>query len=159
MHTSKLLGSKTFWLFLSETGAIKQSLPNDNSVDLTKIPEEYYEFTDVFSKKKANTLVEHCPYDLKINLKEDAASPIEMIYSLSPLKLKALQKFINENVTMGFIRPTHSSHGAPILFIKKKDGSLQLCVDFCGLNRITKKDRYPLPLITNLLNTFQKGCW
>ena len=87
MHASKLLGSKTFRLFLSETGTIKQSFPNDDSVDLTK---EYHEFTDVFSKRKADTLVEHCSYDLKINLKEDAASPIGMIYSLSPLELEAL---------------------------------------------------------------------
>src|SRR6202043_3056379 len=58
---------------------------------------------------------------------------------------------------MGFIRPTRSSHGAPVLFIKKKDGSLQLCVDFRGLNKLTKKDRYPLPLINDLLETSQKG--
>ena len=58
---------------------------------------------------------------------------------------------------MGFIRPTLSPHGAPVLFVKKKDGSLRLCVDFCGLNRISKKDRYPLPLISNLLDSPRKA--
>jgi hypothetical protein len=58
---------------------------------------------------------------------------------------------------MGFIRPSKSSHGAPVLFVKKKDGSLRLCVDFRGLNKISKKDRYPLPLITDLLNAPRKA--
>src|SRR3979490_2210046 len=57
----------------------------------------------------------------------------------------------------GFIHPSHSSHGAPVLFVRKKDSSLQLCVDFRGLNRITKKDRYPLPLITDLLDAPKKA--
>ena len=57
-----------------------------------------------------------------------------------------------------FIRPSKSPHGALILFIKKKGGNLQLCVDYCGLNCLTNKDRYPLPLISDLLNTPQKAC-
>jgi len=50
-----------------------------------------------------------------------------------------------------------SPHGALVLFVKKKDGSLWLCVDFCGLNKITKKDRYPLPLISDLLDSPRKA--
>ena len=53
----------------------------------------------------------------------------------------------------GFISSTQSPHGAPVLFVKKKDGGLRLCVNFRGLNKITKKDRYPLPLITDLLDS------
>ena len=59
--------------------------------------------------------------------------------------------------TRVFIRPTSSPHGAPVLFVKKKDGSLRLCVDFCGLNCISKKDRYPLLLISNLLDLPRKA--
>jgi Reverse transcriptase (RNA-dependent DNA polymerase) len=58
---------------------------------------------------------------------------------------------------MGYIRPTRSLHGAPILFIKKKDGSLRLCVDFRALNNVTKKDQYPLPLISDLLDVPRKA--
>ena len=59
---------------------------------------------------------------------------------------------------MGFIRPTSSPHGALVLFVKKKDGSLCLCVDFCGFNRISKKDCYSLPLISDLLDSPRKAC-
>jgi hypothetical protein len=74
------------------------------------------------------------------------------VYSLSPLELEALRDFLDENIRSGFIRPSSSKHAAPVLFVKKKNGSLRLCVDFRALNRITKKDRYPLPLINDLLD-------
>ena len=72
------------------------------------------------------------------------------MYSLSETETKALQEFLNEHLASGFIRPSRSPHGAPVLFVKKRDGSLQLCIDFRGLNKITQKDRYPLLLITDL---------
>ena len=58
---------------------------------------------------------------------------------------------------MGFIRPSQSPHGAPILFIQKKDGFLHLCCDFWGINWVSKKDQYPLPLINNLLYALHKA--
>jgi len=111
----------------------------------------------VFSKSKASKLAEHRPYDLKINLDEGTAPPFGPIYSLSQEELAALRKFIDKNLATGFIHPSHSPHGAPVLFIRKKDGSLRLCVDFRGLNRISKKDQYPLPLISDLLDAPQKA--
>ena len=74
------------------------------------------------------------------------------MYPLSEHELEALRTFLDENLQTNFIRPSRSTHGAPILFIKKKDGSLRLCVDYRGLNKISKKDRYPLPLIADLLD-------
>jgi len=62
------------------------------------------------------------------------------IYSLSKFKQEALKEFIDENLTNGFIHSASSPHGALVLFIKKEDGSLWLCVDFRRLNRIMKKD-------------------
>jgi hypothetical protein len=67
--------------------------------------------------------------------------------------LKTLREFIDENLKTRFIHPLNSLFGAPVLFIKKKDGSLQLCVDFQQLNAITGKDKYPLPLTSKLLDT------
>ena len=63
----------------------------------------------------------------------------------------------NEHLSYGFIKQSTSTHGAPILFIRKKDGSLCLCIDYQGLNKLTKKDRYPLLLISDLLNSPSKA--
>ena len=120
--------------------------------DVSGLPSEYHEFADVFSEEEAFNLPPHREYDLKIETIEGEVPPIGHVYSLSQAELIALRKFIDENLKSGFIYPTRSSHGAPILFAKKKDGSLRLCVDYRGLNRITKKDWYPLPLIADLLN-------
>ena len=83
--------------------------------------------------------------------------PQPLIYSLSNSKLGTLQKFIDKHLNISFIQLSCSSHSAPILFIKKKDGLLQLCIDFQGLNKVMKKDRYPLPLITDLLDAPRKA--
>ena len=125
--------------------------------DLSNVPSEYYEFTNVFNKTKAKALPPHCPYDLKINLEESAQPPVSLIYSLSASEQEALKEFIEENLNTGFIQPISSLHGAPVLFVKKKDGSLRLCVNFRGLNCISKKDRYPLPLISDLLDSPRKA--
>ena len=63
----------------------------------------------------------------------------------------ALQEFLKEHTRNGFICPSKSPWGSPVLFVKKKDGSLHLCMDFHALNRVTEKDCYPLPLISDLL--------
>ena len=128
------------------------SMATSAPVDLSTLPEEYHDFADVFSKSKAGKLADHRPYDLKITLDEGTILPFGPIYSLSQEELATLHKFIDKNLATGFIRPSHSLCGAPVLFIQKKDGSLRLCVDFRGLNRISKKDHYLLPLISNLLN-------
>jgi len=127
-------------------------------IDLSSIPKEYHEYADVFSKFKAKTLAPHCPYNLWINLEKDSYPLVGTIYSLSKFKQEALKEFIDENLTNGFIHSTSSPHEVPVLFVKKKDGFLQLYVDFRKLNRITKKDQYPLPLISNLLDSPHKAC-
>jgi len=93
----------------------------------------------------------------KINLKEGVQPPVGSIYSLLASEQEALKEFIEENLNTGFIQPTSSLYSALVLFIKKKDGSLCLCVDFCGLNCISKKDHYPLPLISDLLDSPHKA--
>jgi len=108
--------------------------------DLSNVPSEYHEFANVFSKTKAEVLAFHHPYDFKINLKESAQPPVGSIYSLSASKQEALKEFIEENLNMGFIQLISSPYGALVLFIKKKDSSLCLYVDFHGLNCISKKD-------------------
>ena len=152
MRASKLLGSHNFELCLRSLDIQANSTKLAETPDLSNVPSEYHEFADVFSKTKAEVLPPHYPYDLKINLEEGAQPPVGPIYSLSASEQEALKEFIEENLNMGFIRSTSSLHSALVLFVKKKDGSLCLCVDFCGLNCISKKDCYPLPLISDLLD-------
>jgi hypothetical protein len=116
-----------------------------------EIPDIYKEYTDVFEKKNADLLPEHRPYDIAIDLQPGKSAPWGPIYSLSNEELKALREYLDENLEKGFIRPSKSPAGAPILFVKKKDLSLRLCVDYRGLNAVTIKNRYPLPLIREMM--------
>ena len=120
--------------------------------DLSNVPSKYHKFTDAFSKTKAEVFTPHYPYDLKINLEEGAQPLVGLIYFLLASEQEALKKFIEENLNMDFIWPTSSSCSTPVLFVKKKDSLLYLCVDFHNLNCIFKKDCYSLPLISDLLN-------
>lgn len=130
------------------------SVSPDEHAEIRKYvpPELLTEFADVFSKTKANVLPDHRSYDHKIELIDDRTPPLGPVYSLSEVEQIALRDFIAENLEKGFIRPSKAPCGAPILFVKKKSGELRLCVDFRGLNKITRKDRYPLPLIPDLLD-------
>jgi len=133
-----LSGSTTFSLQFHSTMQAKSTTISEK-IDLSSIPEEYHEYANVFSKSKVETLAPHCPYDLQIDLEKDSYPPVGTIYFLSKFEQEALKEFIDENLTNGFIHSTLSPHGAPVLFVKKKDRSLWLCVDFCGLNRIYYK--------------------
>ena len=127
--------------------------PTSEEKDSTaSIPEQYKDFEDVFQKKNADMLLEHRPYDCAIDLLEGAQPPFGPIYNLSQTELAELRKYIDENLAKNFIRHSKSPAGAPILFVKKKDGSLRMCMDYRGLNKVTKKNHYPLPLISGLLD-------
>ena len=66
--------------------------------------------------------------------------------------LKELNLQLQELLEKGFIRPSVSSWGAPVLFVKKKDGTLRLCIDYRQLNKLTVKNKYPLPIIDDLFD-------
>ncbi|KAG5729497.1 hypothetical protein E4T56_gene4641 [Termitomyces sp. T112] len=121
------------------------------------VPPEYHEFADVFSEGSAKELPPHCFYDHKIDLEEGTSPPFGKIYNMSKIKLRALKEYLNDMLSKGFICPSISMAGAPVLFAKKKDGSLRLCVDYRGLNKVTKKNRYPLPLIGDLVDCLRSA--
>ena len=118
-----------------------------------KIPTDYSDFSDVFSEEKALVLPEITDLNQHaIELQEGQQPPYGPIYSLGPVELETLKTYIETNLANGFIRPSKSPAGAPILFVGKPDGSLRLCVDYRGLNNLTIKNRYPLPLIGESLD-------
>ena len=111
------------------------------------------DFTNVFLKEKALVLLERTElHEHVINLEHDKQPPYGPIYSLGLVKLKILKTYIKTHLKTGFIQPFKSPAGAPILFDKKPDGSLRLCVDYQGLNNLMIKNRYPLPLIGESLD-------
>ncbi|MCO5584595.1 hypothetical protein L7F22_038526 [Adiantum nelumboides] len=121
------------------------------------LPHQYQDYNDVFEKKNADLLPEHRPYDCAIELQEGAQPPFGPIYKLSQDELAELRKNIDENLAKGFIRHSKSPARASILFVKKKDGTLRMCVDYGGLNKITVKNCYPLPLVPELLERLGKA--
>ena len=120
--------------------------------DLTSLPSELSSFVDVFSKKAALTLPQHRHSDLSIDLVEEKTPKFGPIYGLAPVEQEALKEYLTENLKNGFIVPSTSPAGAPIMFVKKPDNTLRLCVDYRALNDITIKNRYPLPLIGGLFD-------
>jgi Reverse transcriptase (RNA-dependent DNA polymerase) len=116
------------------------------------LPCSLQDYLDVFSPTNAEELADHRDIDLAIELQPGKEPPYGPIYPLSQTELAALKEFLEENLAKGFIRESKSPAGAPILFAHKKDGGLRLCVDYRGLNAITIKNRYPLPLITEIMD-------
>ncbi|KAG5726085.1 hypothetical protein E4T56_gene1635 [Termitomyces sp. T112] len=116
------------------------------------VPLEYHEFADVFSEGSAKELPPHRSYDHQIDLEEGTSPPFGKIYNMSKIELQALKEYLDDMLGKDFIRPLISTAGAPVLFAKKKDGSLRLCVNYRGLNKVTKKNWYPLPLIGDLVD-------
>ena len=117
-----------------------------------KLPSEYYKYSHVFQKPSTLDLLPRRTHDHSINLEPGKSPSFGPIYGLSEPELKALRDYINENLTRGFIRVSFSSVAAPVLFVKRKDGTLRLCVDYRVLNSITVQDIYPLPLISETLD-------
>jgi len=110
------------------------------------------EFQSVFAKEDFDILPEHRKWDHTIELIPGAEPKSSKVYLLSPLEQEELNAFLEENLRTGRIRPSKSPIAAPMFFIKKKDGSLQLVQDYRALNAVTVKNRYPLPLISELVS-------
>ncbi|GJW98236.1 putative reverse transcriptase domain-containing protein [Tanacetum coccineum] len=93
--------------------------------------------------------------EFQIDLVPGAAPVARVPYRLAPSKMKELSEQLQELSDKGFIRPSSSPWGAPVLFVKKKDRSFRMCIDYRELNKLTVKNRYPLPRIDNLFDQLQ----
>lgn len=122
-----------------------------------KIPSEYHDFMNLFLKKGAEQLPPHRYVDHEIPLVPDAKPPFGPLYSMSTKELQVLKDYLDENLSKGFIRVFSSSTAAPVLFVRKADGSIWVCVDYRALNDLTIKNRYPLPLISESLQRLSQA--
>jgi len=110
------------------------------------------EFPEVFPEKSPSGL----PPERDIAcepLEPRAQLPVRPIYRLSPLEMREVQQI--SDLAKGLIEPNSSPFGAPVLFVQKKNGSLRMCVDYCALNKLTMKNRFPLPRIDDLFDKLQ----
>jgi len=120
--------------------------------DGVRIPSQYRDFVEVFSKTNAEALLPHQPVDHAIDLEPGYKLPYGQIYNLLEFELKRLKAYIETNLANGCIQQPVSPAAVLILFAKKKDGGLRLCVVYRALNIGTVNNRYPHPLITEMLD-------
>ncbi|GKA92968.1 hypothetical protein Tco_0814954, partial [Tanacetum coccineum] len=112
------------------------------------------EFPDVFPKDLPG-IPPTRQVEFRIDLVPGATPVARAPYRLAPSEMKELAEQLQELTDKGFIRPSSSPWGALVLFVKKKDGSFWMCIDYRELNKLTVKNRYPLPRIDDLFDQLQ----
>ena len=144
MKASKML-RKSYQGYLAYANEVRDSGSRLEDISVVK------EFPDVFAEDLLGI-----PLDREIDFKIELALGTEPIskapYRMAPLELKELKVQMEELVNKGFVRPSTSPWGAPVLFVKKKDGSLRLCIVYRELNKVIIRNQYPLPRIDDLFD-------
>jgi hypothetical protein len=142
------------WLMLVQAEAVgTASVGAALFGDTLKQPEHsavLQEYQDVFAPLSELPPVREIAHT--INLQPGATPPFRKSYRMSPAEQKEVERQVAELLKLGYIEPSTSPYGAPVLFVQKKDGSLRMCVDYRQLNKITIRDRYPLPRIDDLID-------
>ncbi|KAL0560669.1 hypothetical protein IC582_001079 [Cucumis melo] len=147
IRASKLLSQGTWSILASvvDTREVGVSLSSEPVVR---------DYPDVFPEKLPG-LPPHREVEFAIELESDTVPISRAPYRMAPAELKELKVQLQELLDKGFIRPSVSPWGAPVLFVKKKDGSMRLCIDYRELNKVTVKNRCPLPRIDDLFDQLQ----
>lgn len=137
----------------SYLAALLEDKPDVPNKDLPpQIREVLEEFKDVMPDSLPKQLPPRREIDHQIELEAGAKPPAMSPYRMAPPELAELRKQLKELLEAGFIRPSKAPYGAPVLFQKKHDGSLRLCIDYRALNKVTIKNKYPIPLIADLFD-------
>jgi hypothetical protein len=125
---------------------------------LAKLPLNYADFVNVFSKSQNNELLPYRPLDHKIELLPNA-TPLRAhpLYSMSTEQLVALKEYLTENLRKKWIIPSGAEYGSLVLFAKKPNSGLCLCMNYRKLNAYTRKNTYFLPLIKKTLKRISRA--
>ncbi|KAL0540220.1 hypothetical protein IC582_024453 [Cucumis melo] len=147
IRASKLLSQGTWGILASvvDTREVDVSLSSEPVVR---------DYPDVFPEELPG-LPPHREVEFAIELEPGTVPISRAPYRMAPAELKELKVQLQEWLDKGFIRPSVSPWGAPVLFVKKKDGSMHICIDYRELNKVTVKNRYPLPRIDDLFDQLQ----
>lgn len=140
-----------FVTVVANTFATAHAVVPAQGKDSDVLPLALRPYSDVFSAESAGMLPENKPSDHAIDT-EGKEPPHGPLYNLSGKELEILRDYLKDALAKGWIRRSTSPAGAPVLFVPKKDGTFRLCVDYRGLNKITVKNRHPLPLISETLD-------
>ena len=144
---------KNHQLFITSLKNIEKALASQEAVNiLVKLLREYHKFVTLFFQEKFNKLPSHHLYDHIIPLLSEKKSLKNSLYDTSWDELLVLQKYLKEYLFKGFIQVSSFSVTFSIIFIKKSERGLHLCVDYHDLNNLTVKNHYSLPLIRETLN-------
>jgi hypothetical protein len=147
-----------FVMFPDRTTKSKQTLASQlaeqhHKVEKPILPAEYRRHSHVFSERESHRFPNPRLWDHAIELKKDAPSTLPgKVYSLTQQEQKTLEEFLVDHLKRGYIRPSKSPYASPFFFIKKKDGKLRPVQDYRKVNEWTIRNRYPLPLIPELIN-------
>jgi transposase InsO family protein len=125
--------------------------------EMAHVPRHLHHRWLAFSKRQTSRLRAHGDHDHAIDIEEGKTIPNLPIYNLSRRELDILREYLDTAQEKGWIRPSKSPVGAPILFVPKADGTMRLCVDYRGLNKVTIKNRYPIPLVSEMLDRLSKA--
>nr|GEV02638.1 hypothetical protein [Tanacetum cinerariifolium] len=141
-----------FAIFLAQISAKKKE-DKSKGKQLKDVP-VVWDFPEVFLEDLLGLPLAR-PVEFQIDLILRSALVARASYRLAPSEMKELSEQLQELSDKGFIRPSSSPWGAPVLFVKKKDGSFRMCIDYRKLNKLTVKNRYPLPRIKDLFDQLQ----
>jgi len=139
-------------LHTSELPVSEIAIIDSTSERLLAIPVELMSLKEVFDEIKPNCLPPHRIYDCAIDLKPNSTPFFGPLYQLTVEEDKALKDYLDEMRAKGFIKPSKSPYGAPVMFVPKSDGTLRLVIDYRRLNQDTVRNSFPIPLVKALLD-------
>jgi len=166
VHVNHAHKSPAHQIFAASMADIQKALAPKKKPDLkTELPQQYQDFAPLFSAEKAGRLppLRGKGIDHSIELEEKDGKPVTPpygpLYNMTPEELLVLRKTLTELLDKNYIRVSNSPAASPVLFARKPGGGLRFCVDYRALNALTRKDRYPIPLIQETLNMISKAKW
>ena len=118
------------------------------------MPKRFHQWLKVFGKVESERMLTRKVWDHAIDLKEEFKASKAKVYPLSRNEREEVQNFVDEHLKKGYIRPTKLQQISPVFFVGKKDGGKHMVMDYRKLNKQMVKNNYPLPLITELVETW-----
>jgi deoxyuridine 5'-triphosphate nucleotidohydrolase len=140
-------------LFLANVQPASEVMAKQSSQKHPEIQQLLNGFADVFPEHLPKELPPTRSVDHRIELLPGTTPIYKAPYRLAQTELDEMKKQIEEYLEQGWIKPSTSPYGAPVIFVKKKDGSLRMCIDYRALNKVTIKNKYPMPRIDDIIDS------